>query len=258
MGSITDTFNNNTVKVRVDADYGYYSHICDIHANANIDEKKLDELLYIIPQIPEMRVGIGGDSFENALAGSKSSPASEVRHGIEGVMWLRNKLLPIQKQLTHIGSGNHDFIRSNKINGLAPSEVLAALLNVPFFRSFGSVMFSCRKNLYIHFMQHSGKKPESIEWVQAQIFWNEHRHLLSSGGRPLTAEPNKLTKQWIVRPTFHIQGGSYLDWSNSYASDKFYRPYDTGSVITRMSGIKEKWEVNVFDDFNLFKEMVIK
>ena len=202
-----------------------------------------------------MRAIIGGDSFENALLTSKSQVQAEVIHGMEAVKWLTDKLLPIKKQILYVGSGNHDFVRSYKINGLPPSEVLAVLLDVPFFRSFGSVMFNVRKNLYTVFAQHSGKAPERVEWVQAAIHFHEHNHKLGTY-RPITVEPNKVTKQWIARPTYHLQGGSYLLWANSYASDKMYRPFENGSVIAELSGEKENWKVTVFDDIDLFKRVV--
>lgn len=205
-----------------------------------------------------MRASIGGDSFENALAGSKSQIQNEKKHGLEAVTWLKNKLLPISPQITHIGSGNHDFTRSNKINGHPPSEILALLLNKPFFRSFGCVMFNVRKNLYTILSQHSGKKEEKIEWVQANIYYHEHNHKLGTGLRPYTVEPNKINKTWIARPTYHLQGGSYLNWAESYASDKMYRPHENGSCIAELSGGKEEWKVTTFDDISLFKRLVLK
>lgn len=218
-----------------------------------MNEKLLDEFIDIVKSIDNFFVIIGGDSFENAVIGSKSSVFDEKLHGIDAITYLTEKLLPIKDRILYVGSGNHDFTRSMTTNKIPPSAVLAYHLGVPFFRSFGSVFLNCRKNQYTIFTQHSGKKVENIEWVQANIHIHEHKHE-HNFKKNLVAEPNKYSKGWIVRPVFHLQGGSYLSWGNNYASDKMYRPNINGSLIAELSG--NKWNVNVFDNIDLFKRVV--
>lgn len=220
-----------------------------------MNEKLLDEFIETVLSVENFFVIIGGDSFENAVIGSKSSVFDEKLHGIDAITYLAEKLKPIKDRILYVGSGNHDFSRSMNTNKISPSAVLAFHLGVPFFRSFGCVFLNCRKNQYTIFTQHSGKKVENIEWVHANVFFHEHKHE-NYYKRNITAEPNKYTKGWIVRPVYHLQGGSYLSWGNNYASDKMYRPSVNGSLIAELSGIKNKWQVNVFDNIDLFKRVV--
>jgi hypothetical protein len=75
--------------------------------------------------------------------------------------------------------------------------------------------------------------------------------------RTTSATVNRFTKKWMVRDTLHIQAGSFLSWGG-YAKDKGYRPLQTGSPILELCGIKERWDMNVYERFDDFTRLVLR
>ncbi|MDT8900912.1 hypothetical protein [Anaeroselena agilis] len=249
-----DALNAITVIKRVDADEVRVIDLADIHYGALACLKtKLINLVQRILAIPNLFVIIGGDSTESANTVSRSSLYDEACHGSDQILQLREILKPLAdaKRILFVRSGNHGMKRAKATNGIPPEQMLAALLDVPFFRGGGIVILNARKNQYIIATWHTGKAPARFAWLQTNVNFFEHKH--DVGQRTvLFATPNRLTKQWLVRPTINVQTSSFLGWAG-YAMDEGYAPLPNHVPVAVFSGRKEDWDVYVLDDIRLLE-----
>lgn len=228
--------------------------LSDIHiGNLYHNKKEFNRFLDLIQDTENFYVIIGGDSTENATVTSASSIFEEGIHGMDQIIKLRDKLLPIKDRILFCRSGNHGYERALRHNKLVPEMVLAESLRVPFFHGCGTVFFNVKKNCYVISTWHNSKATKNMEWLQSDITFYEHLHK-NTYEVVYTAEPNKYAKKWIVRPRYHIQSGSFLGWGG-YTADKGYRPVGCGTTIVGLSGKKDKWNVQLYQDLDMFKRV---
>lgn len=256
MEIVENKLNACTVDLRVDADYAYVADLADLHVGAKTHHaRKFNETISLIQRIPNFYVIIGGDCTESAGIHTVSSVFEESSHGYDQVKELRNKLRPIKDRILFIRSGNHGHQRAARNNKMAPEQILADLLDVPYCEGFGSAIINVRKNTYVAAAWHSNKKPDKYGWMQGvDIMFHEHKHLQSFEREPI-ATVNRFTKKWLVREMLHVQAGSFLAWGG-YAVDAAFKPQFTGTAIVEMCGIKERWGTTCFENIDQFKRAV--
>jgi hypothetical protein len=246
MDLVEKELNDCTVFKRIDADYAYVADLSDVHVGADGHHKKeFDAVVNLIAEIPNFYVIIGGDSTESSGLATKSSVFDENKHGIDQIIDLRKRLRPIKDRILFIRSGNHGFERSMKANKIPPEHVLAELLEVPFFRGFGAAIINARKNAYVLATNHTNQNAHKLEWLNTDVLFMEHKHI-KGFQRETVAMANKFTKKWMVRDRLVVQTGSFLSWAG-YAKDRLYRPQYVGTPIVELSGIRDKWDMRVYE-----------
>ena len=139
---------------------------------------------------------------------------------------------------------------------MPPEQILSELLQVPFCRGYGGVMFNVRKNCYTVSTWHNTKKPDKFQWIESSLNFYEHKHLNGYERNPILI-PNKFTKKWIVRDRLEVQAGSFLT-IGGYALDRGYKPVIPGCHIVELSGIKNEWRMTVFENVNDFIRFIVK
>ena len=257
MEIVEKKLNACTTDIRIDADYAYVADLADVHVGAKTHHaRKFNETISLIQRVPNFYVIIGGDCTESAGIHTVSSVFEEHSHGYDQVKEIRNKLKPIKDRILFVRSGNHGHQRAMRNNKMAPEEILADLLDVPYFTGFGSAIINVRKNTYVTAAWHSNKKPDKFGWMQGvDIMFHEHRHLQSFEREPI-ATVNRFTKKWMVREMLHVQAGSFLAWGG-YAADAAFRPQFTGCPIVELCGKKEQWGMTVFENTDQFKRAIL-
>lgn len=257
MHDIEAELNACTMAIRVDADYAYIADLSDVHGGAaGFNEKKFKQVVDKIKSIPNFYVIIGGDCTESSGLTTKSSVFDESSHGFDQVKLIKKLLLPIKDRILFVRSGNHGHERAMRNNKMAPEEVLAELMDVPYYRGFGCVIVNVRKNTYVIGTQHTAQKPDKFDWLATDIMFHEHKHL-QGFTRSICAGVNRFTKTWSVRESINVQAGSFLSWSG-YAKDKMYRPLSTGCPIVELSGKRNIWNVTVYETVDQFTRMLNK
>lgn len=253
MNLVEDQLNANTMDIRIDADYAYLADLADVHVGAiNHHSRKFTETVNLVQAVPNFYVIIGGDCTESAGIHTKSSVFEEKSHGYDQVKELRNKLRPIRDRILFVRSGNHGHDRAMRNNKMAPEEILADLLDVPYFRGVGSAIVNVRKNTYVTCAWHTNKRPDKFGWMQGvDIMFHEHQHLQGYDREPI-ATVNRFTKKWMVREMLHVQAGSFLSWGG-YASSAGYKPQFTGTPVIELCGKKEQWGTTVYENIDQFK-----
>lgn len=256
MEIVEKKLNTCTTDIRVDADYVYVGDLADAHVGAiGHHARKFKDTINLIQSIPNFYVIIGGDCTESSGVHTVSSVFEECTHGYDQVKEIRNKLRPIKDRILFVRSGNHGHERAARNNNMAPEEVLADLLDVPYFEGFGSAIVNARKNTYVLSAWHNSKKPDKYGWMQGvDVMFHEHRHLQGFEREPV-ATVNRFTKKWLVRDMLHVQAGSFLAWSG-YAVDRGYKPQYTGAPIVELCGIKDKWGTSVYENIDQFKRAI--
>ncbi len=252
---VEDELNKCTMDLRVDADYVYLANLADVHVGAaHHHTKKFVDTVNTILKVPNFFVIIGGDSTESSGMHTKSSVFEENKHGYDQVKEIRDKLRPIKDRILFVRSGNHGHERAMRNNKMAPEEVLADLLDVPYFKGFGAAIVNARKNSYVVTTQHNSKKPDKFQHFHSDINFFEHKHL-QGFEREMTATVNRFAKKWTIRDVLNVQSGSFLSWGG-YAMDKGYKPLATGCPVVEMSGVANKWGTLCYENIDQFKRAV--
>lgn len=255
MRSVKRELDICTMDIRVNADYVYIADLADVHVGADShNERKFAATVSKIASIPNLYVIIGGDCTESSGLSTTSSVFDEESHGFDQVKRIKHLLMPIRDRILFIRSGNHGQERAMRSNKMAPEEVLAELLDVPYFRGFGCAIVNARKNTYVIGTQHTAKKPDKFDWLETDIMFHEHRHL-QGFTRDMCAKVNRFTKKWEVRMALNIQAGSFLNWGG-YAKDKMYRPLATGCPVVELCGKVGQWGMTVYENIDQFLRAV--
>lgn len=249
------SLNDNLVSVRYTDDYIYLADISDIHVgNAYHNQKAFESFIADVQSIPNMYVIIGGDSTDSSSLQSASSVYEETIHGSEQIIKVKELLEPIKDRILFIRSGNHGYERALKQGKVIPEQLLAYLLDKPFFHGHASAFINVNENCYTVGTWHNSKRPNAVEWIQSDITFFEHVHKRGHE-RKVVAEPNKYTKSWTVKERFDVQAGSFLGWGG-YSADKGYRPTTNGTSVVELCGISHKRRIRVYDDIETVKELV--
>lgn len=241
-----DSLNNNSIDIRIDSDYAYIADVSDIHVgNMYHNKKAFFKFLDNVNKVDNLRLIIGGDSTDSSSLVSSSSVFEESNHGLDQILEIKKKLEPIKDKILFIRSGNHGYERSLKHGKLAPEQILAEFLGVPFFHGCGTAFVNVRKNCYVIGTWHNSRKPQNMEWIHTDVSFYEHLHK-NSYERLVVAEPNKFAKRWSMKECYHVQTGSYLGWGG-YSADKGHRPTVNATPVVELSGINGFRNINVYD-----------
>lgn len=251
---VEHSLNTNKLDMRVDADRAYIADVSDIHVgNIYHNRQKFEDFLSKVESIDNLYLIIGGDSTDNATTNSASSVFEQSEHGGDQVLTVYHLLKPIKDRILFCRSGNHGYERALKHNKLIPEQMLAELLNVPFYHGMASVFFNVNKNLYVIGTLHNAKKPTAMEWLHTDITFYEHLHK-TNYEKTHVATPNRIAKAWSMTEHYDIQSGSFLGWGG-YSADKGYRPLDCGTSIVELSGEHNKKSIRVHSDIDHVLEL---
>ena len=243
------------LSVRLDADYIYLADISDIHiGNIYHNKEAFDKFIKGVMEIPNMYVIIGGDSTDGSSTTTASSLFEESIHGSEQVLTAVQLLKPIQDRILFVRSGNHGYERALKHGKMIPEQMLAYMLDKPFYHGCASAFINVRENCYVVGTWHNSKRPNAMEWLQTDITFFEHLHK-TDYERKLVAQPNRYAKCWTLKERYDIQTGSFLGWGG-YSADKGYRPANCGTKVVELSGVHNKRGIRVFDHIDHVKELV--
>ena len=255
MNPIAKQFNDNTIFKRIDSDYVYILNIADAHVGSIYhNREQLEKTVEVVKHTPNLFVIIGGDITEHATIGGASSVFEESTHGIDQIYIARDILLPIKDRILYIRSGNHGLSRALKYSKIPPEQVLASLLEVPYFTGVTTAVINARKNCYVISSFHNNKKPNSLEWLGADIIYIEHQHQ-QNYERRLTMFMNRYTKKWSVRPVYFIFAGSFLSYGG-YGAERGYRAVDNGCPVVELCGKKDFWNIYIYDSIDNFQRLV--
>lgn len=245
-------YSKHIASIRVHADRAFFINLADIHAGLN-NRKLFQAIIQFILSIPNCFVVIGGDSTNHASKISKGDPKEERVSGDQQLFELATDLRPLveAERLVAIIQGNHGSGRYKETIGHSPEETLAHLLGHPelYKAEFAIVYVTVRENCYVHFVHHSGNKPDKFAHISADVVWREHSHDYRIEER-LVMEHNKYIKRPIVKNTFEIWSGSYQILPN-YTKVAGFRPVLPGSFFVEMSGVNKRWGMLAWKDHHL-------
>lgn len=255
MSLIEKQFNDNTIFRRIDSDYVYILNLADVHIGSIYHNRaQLEKTVEMIKATPNLFVIIGGDITEHSTIGGASSVFEESAHGIDQIYIARDILFPIKDRILFIRSGNHGLSRALKYSKIPPEQVLASLLEIPFFSGIATAIINARKNCYVISSLHNTKKPNTLEWINSDVIFIEHLHQQNYECR-LTMDVNKFTKKWVTRPIYFVYAGSFLSWGG-YGAERGYRPVKNGCPVIELCGIKDRRNVYIYSDIDNFQRLV--
>lgn len=223
----------------------YFTDLSDIHiGHKDFDEETFKKTVDIIAQHPNFFVFLGGDSFNHASKGSKSSAFEENLTPREQVLRLEKLIAPIKDRVLGKIDGNHDGTRGIEFNDFSISEWFCDRAGIRYFKEFAIIQFSVNKNAYTHFFFHrsgsTGKKlnlnkiqEEGEKW-RTDVVWGEHTHKRHWASE-LYVDVDLRNQKPIIREQFFVNANTFLSWGG-YARDFGYRINKTGINIVEMSG----------------------
>jgi hypothetical protein len=209
-----------------------------------------------IKKNPNARVVLGGDMFNVATRGSRTSPFSQRMSVNEEMNEIVEILAPIKKQIAGAIEGNHEW-RAKDFLDLSLTETLCGKLDIPYMGISGVICFKVGKksskeggqweqNYYIYFHHTTGggatiggglnrveKLGNIIEGVDC--YCGFHNHKLSSS-RSIIYKPNPFAKRIEERIITHLTCGGYLQYKDSYAEEGMLRPTKLGSPKIELDG----------------------
>ena len=256
LGPIAEALNSNTHAYRVEAETMYLIPIADLHVGAiQHNEKAFDAFLDVFSRLKNAFLIIGGDSTEHAMTRlSSGSPLDQKIHGADQVLELREKLKPYKDRILFVRTGNHGYERSQRVDGMAPEKMLAALLEVPYCEGFGALVANVCSNQYVIATQHNRKAPSAFQWLQSDLTIFEHDHKSPGSSVTLVARVNPTSRTWTVREKLDVHSGSWLTWGG-YAMHAGYRPNVTGAPVIELSGKTGGWNIVVHPRLDNFLEL---
>lgn len=237
---IEDSLNRNSVELMLaNAHVAYIADIADVHiGNVLHNKKKLQNTISKILEIPNFYVLIGGDSTDNSSTQSASSVFDEYAHGFDQIQECVKALEPLKHRILGVRSGNHGYQRARKYNALAPEQIVAQFLGVPFLQGCVTIFLGVGKYLYTISSWHNSKPPSKMEWLHTDVTFYEHLHK-NDIQRSIVLEPNKYVRKWVSREHYDIQSGSFLAYGG-YAAEKGYRPMPMGCPVVRFDGANRR------------------
>lgn len=242
----------------VRANKAYLLPIGDLHIGDKSFSKrgraKLKGYLDWVLQTPEARIFLMGDIFNVASRHSKTSPfesnASEYTEAEEIFM-------PVRKQILGAILGNHEA-RMLDMFGYNPLDALCARLEVPscgwsavIELNVGAVpdRRGFKRNQYFIYCHHTtggggslgGALNRSVKLqdiVQGiDVYCGGHNHQLATGVRTVFM-PYPAGQRVVERKVTYVDGGSFLDWDESYAEKGMMSVGKLGCPRIRFAGYR--------------------
>jgi hypothetical protein len=235
----------------------YLTDLSDIHiGHKGFDEKTFKQTIDIISKFPNFLVMLGGDSFNHASKGSKSSAFEEKFTPREQVIELERLIQPIKNQIIGKIDGNHDGTRGIDFNDFSISEWFCARTDIKYFREYALFHFTLGENAYTHFFHHrngstgnnmnvSKMQQKGAEW-RTDVVWGEHTHKRHWASE-VYVDIDLRNQKPIIREQHFVNANTFLSWSG-YAIDQGYRINKTGiNVVEMTGGTSKKRNVRVMD-----------
>jgi DNA repair exonuclease SbcCD nuclease subunit len=227
----------------------------DVHVGAeHHDARRFDEALAFCKQA-DAAVFLNGDLIENAIVSGKAPGEMILEQALtptEQVQEFVSKIKPLAKRGRIVGvtRGNHEA-RSRREAMLDLCELIAAHLEVPYFRVGGYVRFKHGGQVYAGAIHHGKSGAQNI-WLEldkllriypeADFVAAGHNHALAAREvyqlriAPTGAE--EVSRRWQVRT------GTYLAYAD-YAREAALAPTAMGSPVLRFDPRKHHMEVDV-------------
>lgn len=245
---LEQVYMRHVVEKRVEGKKAFFVNLCDIHQGLN-NRALLRAFAAFVLSIPNFYIGIGGDSTNLASKVSKGNPKEEYASGDEQLYALVEDLMPLflAGRILYIIEGNHGSGRYKDTIGYCPEKMLAKLLgDEKLYKGAMAILyFNVNDRTYVHMAQHvSPKKQDYFAWVNADVVWKEHHHLLDINHK-IVLEHNKYQKKPIVKQVLEIFGGNWQVLPD-YSIAAGYRPVMPGCYVVEMSG--EKWKLHAWRD----------
>lgn len=251
--------------INVKHDKLYLIDLSDIHVGSKgFDEKSFKNTVSALAKVENVLVILGGDSYDNAVKGSKTSPFEQaIVSPREQVMYFEELVKPIKHKIIGKIDGNHDGKRAKEFNDFSLSEHFCYRNNVTYFEDYAIFHFSIGKCAFTTYVHHrsgsSGKKlnlnklQEIGEQWRCDIIFGEHTHKRHFGSE-VYIDIDTRNKKPIVREQFFVNTNSFLNWSG-YAIEQGYRPCKTGANVVELTGGRaENRRIRVMD-FDTFVEL---
>lgn len=209
-------------------------NLTDVH----VGHKHFDEARFIadIERIrldPNGYAVLGGDIFEWAHKNSVGDPWEQVISPMEQVAKSARLLMPIRHKILGYRSGNHDKGRG-KLVGADLAEVLATILQVPYFKVETFIQLVVKNQLFTVVLDHghSGGSLQSIlrdaEKFKESTCFFAHAHMSGHVHNaqviPRMVRNLEIGRGLIMQRTYTVIGGSYLNYTGTYAEEAKYSP----------------------------------
>ena len=250
---INGVYAKSSCAIKVDADSAYFVNLADIHTGLN-DRKMVQDWLQYLYNIPNLYIGIGGDSTNGVTRNSKGNIQEEWCNGSQQIYALAEDLRPwvVSDRLLYIIKGNHGAGRMEDETFHVPEELLAWILGKPelYKGSQAFLYFNVRKNCYVHFAQHkSPKRKDNFTWINADVTWREHDHVTNYDWK-MVLEHNKYEKRPIIKKVLEVNSGHWQILP-SYVQSMGLRPTPSGCWITEMSGKQREHGLQIWSNEQL-------
>jgi len=188
-----------------------------------------------------------GDFMENAIIGSKSDMYTQKVSPADQIAGITEMLEPIKDKGLFLIGGNHEM-RSHRLVGINPSEMIAGNLGLPFLGLSVLAMFYVKSKTpfgfkcYFHHNRGGGSTKGSkvnrlsalrLIVPDADAVFGAHVH--DTARTPVTwydCTYNGL----VVREGCNYNIGSALTWNESYAEEKAYTPATPEFVCVEFVG----------------------
>jgi hypothetical protein len=248
---------------------GYVLPIGDLHfSDKSFREqsyKKLTGYIDWVKKNPNARVVLGGDMFNVATRGSKTSPFDQRMSVNDEMKEIVRLLEPIKKQIVGAIDGNHEH-RAEDFLDLSLTETLCGKLDIPYLGISGVINFKVGKKgsktggqwqqsyqIYFHHTTGGGasiggglNRVEKLGNIVegADCYCGFHNHKLSMS-KSTIFKPNPNSKKVEERVITHLTCGGYLQYNDSYAERGMLRPTKLGSPRIRLDGTKKDLHISI-------------
>lgn len=208
--TLADELKSHVVTFRTDVDKAYFVNLADIHYGYCDKEMFVSTFEYLM-SIPNLYVGIGGDSTNNATRTSKSNPNEEWLTGDKQIYELAEILKPYADRILYIIAGNHGAGRMQDTVFYTPELLLATMIGKPeiYKGEFVFLYFNVGDNCFTHFAQHtSPKRDDHWDFINADFTYREHHHQ-NYVKKHVVVEHNKFAKVPVPKVCYTIWCGTF-------------------------------------------------
>jgi hypothetical protein len=244
-------------QIEVESDRCYFVDLSDIHVESKgFDERTFKKTIDILSKLPNCYVLLGGDTFDGAVKGSKTSPFETRMSPREAVLYFEKLIEPIKHKIIGKIDGNHDATRSKEFMDFSINEWLCDRNNIPYMREYALLHFSVGKCAFtVHAHHRSGStgkkvnfgKPQSVgeEW-RCDVILGEHTHR-KNWAKELYVDIDTRNRKPVIRSQYFVNTNSFVSW-HGYAIEQGYRINETGcNVIEFIGGRSENRDIRIHD-----------
>jgi hypothetical protein len=213
-----------------DVHYGHHAHKAE----------KFDAYIQYIKDTPNVFTWGGGDLLENALDDGRGMSYEQSEHPSRQIDVMAEKLAPIAHKILFLQPGNHEWRTYNKA-GIEPTQVLAKVLNIPYFD--GPVILDIlgmNHRWRIH-SQHgntnSRTKGGKMNAAAAPRRWTNGVNFFVSGhvhdpivNSETLVDVDPVEGRLVYLPQYTVVAPSFMGFEGTYAYRAGYSPPGLGGV----------------------------